>query len=118
LKISLCPLSITGTAAAGILTPLGTDDVVRAACTITGGLDITGNATRGALDIIGNTSGRHIGIASSNPANPTCTVSDPNAVHFCVPDTLNPRDSTRLPSNIRHLRQTVGAHLRGMRTSP
>jgi hypothetical protein len=81
LKISLRPLSITGTAAAGMLTPLNPEDPARAACTIAGGFDSTGSATRGALDIIGNILGRHIGITTSNPANPTCTVTEPNADH-------------------------------------
>ena len=58
---------------------------------------------QGAILIGGRTSGRTIGIVSNNPTNAHCAVSEPSVVHRRVPETTRPRDSTRLPSNIRHL---------------
>jgi hypothetical protein len=54
----------------------------------------------------GKISGCSKGIATSSPAIANCTVAEPSAVQRCVPDTGKPRDSTKLPSNIRHLHRS------------
>jgi hypothetical protein len=114
-KIMRRPLANAG-AAAGKL-----NAVDAAATTLVGvcaaiGFGITGATSRGTAGNIGIDPGRNIGIASNTAASPHCKVIEPSAVQRPVPEPSNPRDATRLPSNIRHLQPTrPGAHLRGMR---
>ena len=90
-------------AAAGML--IGEDDVVTVCtCTGTGGLTGNGIVNCGAILIGCRRSGRTKGIASKIPTSAHCIVSEPSVVHRRVPETTRPLDSTRLPSNIRHLR--------------
>jgi hypothetical protein len=80
-----------------------------------GGGGGTGSASRGTSTNIGSASGCSSGIATSSPAIANWKIVEPTAVQRCAAETANPRDSTRLPSNIRHLHIGIGAHLRGMR---
>jgi hypothetical protein len=75
-------------------------------CTISGGRTGGGGAVRcGACVKSFNVCGRSSGTTTINAANISCTAADPTADQRCARDTTNPRDSSKLPSNIRHLRQ-------------
>jgi predicted acyltransferase len=104
----LMPWSILGAKAVGAILTTGAliaveDEAASSIFTCTTGGLGAGTESRGASAIMGKISGRMSGIAIRIAATPHCKTTEPSAVQRFVPDAGNPCDSTKVPSNIRHL---------------